>query len=302
MEEKRYINFFNFEYNESRLAYFLILPIFIVVLGMFIFPLLYSLFISFTDMRLTSISEFNFIGLDNFIKAFNDSVFINSLAVTGQFVFFSITLKFVFGILIALALKEKFKGRSIVRSLIIVPWATPFIVSGIIWRWLYNPSAGFINYFLKKIGLITSNMNWLSDKNLAMPSIIITDLWQGTPFFVIILLAGLQTIPEDIYDAAAIDGSNSFQKFFFITLPLIKYPIFIVGILGTIFSLNQFDLFYIMTRGGPADYTRVATLYDWQIAFKSFEISYASAISYIIMIISFIITIAYIIFLTRGEE
>ena len=121
-----------------------------------------------------------------------------------------------------------------------------------------------------------------------MPAIIVADMWQGTPFFIILILAGLQTIPDDLYEAAGIDGAGSIQKFFKITLPLVRFPMFVAIILGSIFSINQFELAFIMTRGGPVNYTRLITLYDWTQAFKNLNIGYASAVSYLILLLSFL--------------
>ena len=300
-KESRFRQFFNIEESESKLAFLLILPTLIAVLGILIYPLVYSFVLSFTNASLI-ISDLNFVGFQNYIKAFKDPILSNSFLVTLRYVILTVFIKLVLGIAISLALKEKFIGRGLARAMMIIPWATPFVVSGTIWRWMLNPNVGVINLILKKMGVISASINWLSNRNLALPSVVLADVWQGTPFFIIILLAGLQTIPEDLYEAAVVDGAGSFRKLISITLPLIKFPILIVTILGTIFAINQFDLFYIMTRGGPANYTRVATLYDWQTVFKSFNSSYASAISYLILGLSLIITIIYIRILVKGER
>jgi len=289
------------EANENHLAIVLVAPVLIAVFGILVIPLLYSLLLSFTDTR-SVIVDLNFVGFANYIKAFQNDTFRYSMRITVIFVIITNFLKLVFGTMVALALKERFMGRSIVRSLIIIPWATPLVVTGIIWRWLFNANVGLFNFLLTKVGIISHNLDILSDKNFAMPAVIVADLWQGTPFFIILILAGLQTIPDNLYEASSIDGAGSFQKFFSITLPLVRFPMFVAVILGSIFSINSFELFYIMTRGGPANFTRVLTLYDWHQAFRKLNISYASAVSYIILLLSFVIAAVYIIYLQRSED
>jgi len=291
----------NLEAHENHLAAVLVAPILIAVFGILVIPLLYSLLLSFTDTR-SVIVEYNFVGFANYIKAFQDEVFRYSMRVTTTFVVVTNFLKLVFGTMVALALKERFKGRSIARSLIIIPWATPLVVTAIIWKWMFNAHVGLVNFLLIKTGIISHSIDILSNKYLSMPAVILADLWQGTPFFVILILAGLQTIPDDLYEAGSIDGAGSFQKFFSITLPLVRFPMFVALILGSIFSINQFELFFIMTRGGPANFTRVITLFDWEKAFRKLDISYASAVSYLILLLSFLIAAIYIIYLQKSQD
>jgi ABC-type sugar transport system permease subunit len=301
MRESRIKDFFNLEAHEKRLAFFLILPTILIVFGVLIFPLIYSFFLSFTNATLT-ITGLEFAGFQNYIRAFKDEVALKAFLVSFKYVFMAVSLKLVLGLVAALLLNQNFVGRGLARSLIIIPWATPFVVSGVIWRWMYEPNVGVINVILKKIGIISTNVTWLSNVKLALPSIVITDVWQGSPFFIIIILAGLQTIPSELYEAAVVDGAGKLIQFIRITLPMIRFPIFIVTILGTMFSMNQFDLFYVMTRGGPGSLTRVITLYNWQIAFRFFNISYAAAVSYLILFITFLITIVYFSILRKSEE
>jgi multiple sugar transport system permease protein len=198
-------------------------------------------------------------------------------------------------------LKEKFIGRGFVRGIMIIPWAIPSIVVGVIFRWLLNPRYGAVNRLLSMLGIQTVDLNWLSNFKWALPAVIAADVWQNIPLFIIIILAGLQVIPEDLYEAADIDGAGSIKKFWNITLPMIKSPLLIVTILGTIFTVNAFDLFWIMTRGGPADVTRAATLYTWQIAMKNYNTSYGSAVSYLIMLLSIIIVFVYLRILGKRQ-
>lgn len=295
-------SFFNFEQREGKLALVLIAPTLIAVLGILFYPLVYSFVISFGDVELSNIKSINFIGFANYIRAFRDPNFINSLFVSAKFVFTSIFIKLVLGTLVAVMLNERFIGRGIVRSLVIIPWATPYIVTGIIWKWLLHSKVGVVNFLLLKFGIINDYIPFLSSKVFALPSIILADVWQGTPFFIIIILAGLQTIPEELYEAAKIDGAGGIKSFFHITIPMAKMQILVATILGTIDSINAFDLFFMLTKGGPGTLTTNLTLFDWKNAFKFYHLSYASAISYIIFGFSMVLALAYIRVLRKGEE
>jgi multiple sugar transport system permease protein len=293
--------YFNLEAHPSRLAFFLILPTMITVFGIMIFPLIYSYIISLTNASVT-ITNLEFVGLKNYIRAFRDNAVHHSFLITFKYVFVTVFLKLLLGLAVGSLLNKNFIGKAIARGLILMPWATPFVVSGLMWRWMYDPSNGVINFMLRKIGIISSNVRWLADVRLALPSVILVDVWKGSPFYILIILAGLQTIPEELYEAAVMDGAGKLKQFIRITLPMIRFPIFIVTILGTMFSMNQFDLFFTMTGGGPADYTKVITLYDWQMAFRFHNFSNAAAISYLILIVTFIITFIYFSILKKGEQ
>lgn len=293
--------FFDFERSNARLVAVLIVPTLLLVIGVVAFPLIYSFVMSFGDVEFANIKDYDFVGFFQYIKTFTDPEFINSVQISAKFVFFTVLVKLVLGTLIAVMLKEKFFGRSIARALIIIPWATPFVVVGLMWKWMLHSKVGVINFILERLGIIQEYIPFLSDKTFAMPFVITADVWQGTPFFVIIILAGLQTIPEDLYEAAHMDGAGGIRAFFSITLPLIKFPLFISTILGTIFAINAFDLFFVLTKGGPGNVTTNATLFDWNNAFKFYHLSYASAISYVILMISMLITIGYIVIMRRNE-
>lgn len=293
--------FFDFERSNARLVAVLITPTLLLVIGVVAFPLIYSFVMSFGDVEFANIKDYDFVGISQYVKTFTDPEFINSVQVSAKFVFFTVLVKLVLGTLIALMLKERFIGRSIIRALIIIPWATPFVVVGLMWKWMLHSKVGVINFILERLGIIKEYIPFLSEKTFAMPCVITADVWQGTPFFVIIILAGLQTIPEDLYEAANIDGAGGVRSFFYITLPLIKFPMFISTILGTILAINAFDLFFVLTKGGPSNITTNATLFNWNNAFKFYHLSYASAISYVILMISMLITIGYVVIMRRNE-
>jgi len=290
---------FDFERSDAKLAAVLITPTLLLVIGVVAFPLIYSFVMSFGDVEFANIKDYDFVGISQYIKTFTDPEFINAIQVSAKFVFFTVLVKLVLGTLIAVMLKEKFIGRSIARALIIIPWATPFVVVGLMWKWMLHSKVGVINFFLERLGIIQDYIPFLSSKTFAMPFVITADVWQGTPFFVIIILAGLQTIPDDLYEAAHIDGASGIKAFFSITLPLVRFPMFISTILGTIFAINSFDLFFVLTKGGPGNITTNATLFAWNNAFKFYHLSYASAISYVILMISMLVTIGYVVIMRK---
>ena len=291
--------FFDFERNDAKLAAVLIAPTLLLVLGVVAYPLIYSFVMSFGDVEFANIKDYDFVGISQYVKTFTDPEFINSIQVSAKFVFFTVLVKLVLGTLIALMLKEKFFGRSIARALIIIPWATPFVVVGLMWKWMLHSKVGVINFLLERLGIIQDYIPFLSTKTFAMPFVITADVWQGTPFFVIIILAGLQTIPDELYEAAHMDGASGIKAFFSITLPLIRFPLFISTILGTIFAINSFDLFFVLTKGGPGNITTNATLFGWNNAFKFYHLSYASAISYVILMFSMLVTIGYVVIMRK---
>lgn len=293
--------FFDFERSDAKLAAVLIAPTLLLVIGVVAYPLLYSLIMSFGDVEFANIKDYNFIGFSQYVKTFTDPEFINSVQVSAKFIFATVFVKLVLGTLIAVMLKETFISRSLTRSLIIIPWATPFVVAGLMWKWMLHSKVGVINFLLERLGIIKEYIPFLSTKTFAMPFVITADVWQGTPFFVIIILAGLQTIPEELYEAARMDGASGIKSFFSITLPLVRYPLFISTILGTIFAINSFDLFFVLTKGGPGNITTNATLFAWNNAFKFYHLSYASAISYVILMFAILVTIAYVVLMRKRD-
>jgi len=293
--------FFDFERSDAKLAAVLITPTLLLVIGVVAYPLIYSFVMSFGDVEFARIKDYNFVGISQYVKTFTDPEFINSVQVSAKFVFFTVLVKLVLGTLIAVMLKEEFIGRSITRAFIIIPWATPFVVVGLMWKWMLHSKVGVINFLLERLGIIQDYIPFLSSRTFAMPFVITADVWQGTPFFIIIILAGLQTIPEELYEAAHMDGASGIKAFFSITLPLIRYPLFISTILGTIIAINSFDLFFVLTKGGPGNITTNATLFDWNNAFKFYHLSYASAISYVILMFSMLLTIGYVVIMRKNE-
>lgn len=287
------------EKNESLFAFFLVLPTVLIVGFLYLYPLSYSFVISFfrSDIRKPGML---FLGFQNYIEIFKRPDLLVSFWRTVRFTVSSVTLEMVAGIAIALAFNERFKGRTVARSLILIPWAIPPVVNGIIWNWLVHPKIGVLNFFLLKLNIISRYKPWLADPRWALNIIIIADAWKWTPLVVLLVLAGLQAIPEVLYDAAKVDGAGRVRTFFTVTLPLLRWPILVTLILRTVEAIRIFDIIFIMTRGGPANRTKLTTFYVWEVAFKHHRMGFGSALAYLVTLL--IVLFVFLYFRTIRKE
>ena len=237
------------ERRATRFAYLVNAPLIFYLALILVFPMAWGLYMSLTNKMIGTKEVF--IGLQNYRRLLKTPEYLQSLKNTMVFTFFAILGKLFFGLLMALALNTDFKGRNLVRALLMIPWTLPNIVAVYNWRWIFNPSGGVANYLLKTFGIIHSDLIWFGSAGLAMISVIVANVWRGTPFFGTSILAKLQTIPGDYYEAAEIDGANMFQQFIHITLPEIKDVILLSTLMSTIWTLNEFETIWLMTGGGP---------------------------------------------------
>ena len=269
----------------------LILPAFILVVCVIIYPIISAVVTSFRYYRLTDILNTKFIGFDNYIKVWSDDAFIASLPNTFKWVAATVISQFIIGLTLALFLNRPFKGRGIVRSLSLVPWVTPGVVIALIWTWIYNGNFGVLNDILIKLGLISAKIPWLSNADTALNSQIVTMVWQGIPFFMIMLLASLQTVPSDLYEAAVIDGTSVIQRFRYITWPHILPTVISTCMLRVIWVFNNVEVLYLMTQGGPGYNSMTISLNAYIQAQKSLDFGYGSAIAVYgtLMMIAFMI-------------
>jgi multiple sugar transport system permease protein len=256
------------------------------------FPIFYTFFLSFTKFDFTHL-ELN--GLSNYIKLFYDKTFLQVLLNTTIFTGIGVTLNFFISLGIAILLNEKIKFRGVFRALILLPWVMPSVVAATVWGNLfYNPTHGVINYYLTLFGLIKSPIIWLGDPNAVLIACIIVALWKAIPWYSVCLLAGLQSIPEVLYEAAKIDGAGKVERFIHITLPQLSPIIIVVLSLGVIWRWNNFDIIQLMTGGGPAFASSIIVPYIYLQTFGFFDAGYGSAISIfsvmILLIIIFILT------------
>jgi trehalose/maltose transport system permease protein len=229
---------------ERRVAYYMILPALLIILVVAFYPVAFSVYLSF--FRTTINDTGPFVGFENYARMFANPEFMEGLTNTAVFTVVSVALEFVIGLAIALAINRAFRGRSLVRAAVLVPWAFPTVISAVMWRLMLQDQVGIINYVANALGVISGPI--LSDKTLLMVAAILVDVWKTTPFMALLLLAGLQTIPEDLYEAARVDGANAIQRFTRITLPLLKPAILVAVLFRTLDSWRVYDLFWAMSN------------------------------------------------------
>jgi len=235
------------------LGYFLVAPVVICLSILVIYPFFFAIWISFTDRMIGQGG--NFVGLANYRYLINWIDFQATVRNTVVLVTGVQSLKLVLGLSIALLLNQEIRGRQMWRSLILIPWAMPAFVAFITWKLLFYPQGGAFNYILLKTGLAATHVDFLSTKALAMPSVIIASFWRGFPFWVISFLAALQNVPQELYEAAAIDGAGTWQRFRHVTVPNIRHVVLVVVLLSTIWTTNSFEAIWLMTQGGPSNAT-----------------------------------------------
>jgi multiple sugar transport system permease protein len=263
---------------------FYISPAFIVLIVILIYPLGYSFWLSFHKWTLQTFRiEVPFVGWSNYINLFSNAEFLNSLRITFVFVFFALTAEFGLGMGLALLLNHDLKGRGAIRSMILLPMMCTNVVIGLTWRLMYNYEFGIINYYLGRVSF--APVEWLSSPNVAMATVVIVDVWNTTSFVALMLLAGLQSMPEEPFEAARIDGASSIQTFFYLTLPLLRQTILVALLWRLIDTFRIFDVIYLLTAGGPARATETVSIYIYRYGFQSFNLGYASAASYVMIVI-----------------
>lgn len=280
--------FLQYEKREVRNAYLFLLPILLAILVFILYPVLGTLWSSFFDKN-----GIEWVWFENYGKVLGTSDFWQALKFTLLFALATIFFESLFGLLFALLLNETFKGRGILRAVVLIPWAIPTIISARIWQVIYNYSYGVLNHLAVNLGFIPEKMDWLGTSTSAFWSLVIADVWKTTPFVVIILLAGLQAIPGDIYKQARVDGAKMFKRFSKITLPLVMPVLAIAMIFRTIDAIRIFDLVYALTGGGPGGATETLSYLGYE-AFNQLQMGRFSAISVLTFVISFAITIIYV--------
>ncbi len=260
-------------------------PALFLIVAVMLVPLTLGISYAFRDVQLLNPFSGGFVGLQHFRDLAEDPAFFKALKNTLWWTGASVFLQFVFGLILALLLDKPFAGRGLIQALTFLPWAVPTFLAGLTWAWLFNPVIGPLPHWLFAIGLLDAPNNILSDRNLAMWGPIIANVWWGIPFFAITLLAALQAIPRDLYEAAAIDGANPLQRFMSITLPFLAPTIAITVLLRTVWIANFADLIVVMTNGGPADRTQIVASYIFTQAFKRLDFGYASAVSLVLLVL-----------------
>jgi multiple sugar transport system permease protein len=272
-------------------------PALVVLLSLSIYPLIYSITISLQTQTADQTSW----GVSNFTRLFSDNFFLAAMAHTFVYAAAALLFEFSIGLALALLLNSQIRGRGFFRATLLVPMMLPTVVVGVVWRLMLNSNFGAINGTLKQFGLNTVDLTWMASPRLAMFSVIAVDVWQWTPFVFLVLLAGLQAIPQEPYEAALIDGSSRWQTFRHVTLPLLKPAILIALLLRTMDLLRVFDQIFILTEGGPGFATETISLYIYRAAFRFSDFGYAAAMSFVLLALTNMISAIYIRFLQTRE-
>jgi len=271
-------------------AYLFISPGLIMFAIFNLFAIGYSFYLSFHKWNILEPAK-PFVGLDNYTRLIGDEGFHQAVGNTAYYTAVAVPLTMIVGLLVALLLNNEIRGRGIFRTLYYVPVITPLVVSAIIWKWVYQGDYGLLNYYLTRLGLIEKPLLFLADPDLAIPAVILMSAWGGTGYYMVVFLAGLQSIPEVYYDAAKVDGANWIQRLFHITVPLLAPTTFFLFVTSVIGSFQVFVQIYIMTSGGPLHRTTTIGYYLYEKAFRHFDMGYATAMAYALFAMIFVFTL-----------
>ena len=287
----------------SRLMpYALLAPAVLVTLFIVFFPMVQALVTSFYDLVLWKPNATRFVGFGNYIKLLRDPVFWTSMGHTAIWIGLTVPLQMGLGLVAALLLNREFPWRGLARALVIIPWALPSVVIALMWRWIYDPTTGVLNDILLYLSVIHSTVPWLADPHLALYAVIATLTWQGFPFFAVMILAGLQGIPQSQYEAASIDGASTWRQFLHITLPGIAPVLATAGLLRIIWVANSMDVIFVMTGGGPGYATHTLPLYAFIKARQNLDFGYGTAIAVTFTILLGTVVAIYIVRTLREVE
>ncbi|MHB1651351.1 MAG: carbohydrate ABC transporter permease [Desulfitobacteriaceae bacterium] len=291
-------------WRRHRMAYLFLTPAFVILAILVFYPLVKGILLSFTDMDQYNMgtkflkASYHFIGLGNYRTIFTSSEFWQITKQTVIWTFVNVFFHFSIGLFLALLLNRQFRGRTVYRILLLVPWAVPSFVSAFAWKWMYNYDYGIINLALTKLGL--QPVPWLSHPTWAMVAVILTNVWLGIPFMMVTMLGGLQSIPKDLYEAAVVDGANRWQQFWRITLPLLRSVALTATLLGVIWTFNMFNIIFLVTGGGPVHSTEILVTYSYLQAFSEWKFGMASA--YGVIILSFLVVFSSVYYRALHQE
>lgn len=294
--------------RKNKIAYFYIIPAFTVMGVVVLYPFIYNIMLSFSNMSLTHFKDWELVGFRQYIRVFSDPLFYSTLLKTVIWTAVNLFFHVTIGVSLALLLNKPIFGRAVFRTLLIIPWAVPQYITALTWRGMFNFRFGAINLMLIKLNPVIEFINnipgielgmapynWLSDPTGAFSAAIITNIWLGFPFMMIVALGGLQSIPNELYEAADVDGATPFQKFKNITLPLLK-PVMIPAItLGMIWTFNNFNVIWLVTNGGrPSDSSHILVSYVYRAAFNQYRYGYSAALSMVIFLILLVVGVRFI--------
>lgn len=283
--------------------YLFLLPATLFLAIFLLYPICTMLLFSFEQVNVGSLltGDMPFVGLENYRTVLSDPTFRSSVGSSLLFTVASLVFQFGIGFLLALLFQRRIPLVGLMRSSVMIAWMLPIVVSGTIFKWMLQSDSGIINYVLQSIGVIHTPIHWLSDPTIAIWGVIIANIWIGIPFNMLLLLAGLQGISPTLYEAATVDGANSFRRLFHITLPLMRSTSLIVLMLGFIYTLNVFDLIYVITGGGPVNATEVMPLYAYTLAFVQLDLGSGSAVAALMFLLLLVVSVIYLVLIRREE-
>lgn len=293
--------------KESTLAKLFLTPALLVIAAVALYPILNVIYLSL-HRKLLIFGIHRFVGWENYAYLLHDARFWRSLGNTLYFVLVSTSLEMLLGLATALVMYQPRPGKSFMRAAVLVPWAIPTVVSARMWEWIYNPDFGVLNFLLRKIGLLIPSLNflatgqnWLGDPTLALHAVIFADVWKTTPFVALLLFAGLQVLPAELYEAAKIDGANAWQRFWRVTLPLLLPVVLTTLLFRTLDAFRIFDAVYVLTGGGPANTSETLSIYAYKLLFQTLQFGAGSAVAVLTFGCVMLVSLFYIKSLTRGS-
>jgi multiple sugar transport system permease protein len=284
---------------KERSAYVFLLPGILIFSVFTLAALIFAVYLTFHRWSIIEPDK-PFVGLTNYRDMIHDKQFTESVLNTVYFSGASVPLSMAIGLLLALLVNLPLKLRGMFRTAFYLPVVTPFVVSAILWKWLYNGDYGLFNYYLLKAHIIDGPLLWLSDKNLAMPAVILMSVWAGTGFSMVVYLAGLQAIPSELYESARLDGANAWQRLRYITIPMLRPTTLFLLVMGVISSLQVFTQIFVMTNGGPVNRTTTMVYYMYLWAFKYFDMGYASTLAFALFLLLLVFTAFQLRFTRQG--
>ena len=295
----------SFKLRDRLFPYLLILPTALAVLAVIVYPMFYSLNISFRDVGIAEmgdLSKAKWVGLQNYLDQLINKQFWEIIYRTSFITVICVAGAMIFGLIVALVLNQNFIGRKLVRVLILIPWVLPTMVISASWEWIYNGNYGALNGLLYQLGLIDQYRTWLGNIDLVIYALSLVKVWKEIPFVALILLASLQTIPRELYEAAEIDGAGAWSRFRLITIPLLRPAILVALVLQTMWAFRIFDIVYALTQGGPANKTMVVAYWTYMQAFKFNHYGTGAALAYIVTIFLMLLSLVYIKFVGTTVE
>ncbi|CDK39091.1 carbohydrate ABC transporter permease [Halorubrum sp. AJ67] len=290
----------NYLRHNSR-AYLLIAPAAIFLLSIVGYPIIETFRLSLYESPADSSIE-TYVGLQHYVEILGSDIFYQLLWQTGRWVVIGVAGKTLLGLLIAVHLKGDIKGRKFFRTAFLIPWGIPYAISAVVFRWIEHPQYGYINAVLLKLGITDQAIGILGNPDIAWLGVVVADIWIGTPFMAIIFLAGLQSIPQELYEAAAIDGAERWHQFRYITLPQLKSVILIATLLSTIWTFVSFDTIWTMTRGGPINTTSTLVIWIYKVGLENGNLGRGAAFSVIGFLFLLVFAVVYLRVYTRGGE